>query len=56
MILTVCKCIWQVTTAWKTESNAAKNTDFHLISWYGNIVERHSFFIVSGDNYMNEEK
>ena len=30
--------------------NTAKNTVFHLISSYGNFVEKHSFRIVSGES------
>ena len=31
----------------------AKNTEFHLISWCENFVERHSFRIVSGESPEN---
>ena len=33
----------------KPAMDTAENTVFHLISWFGNFAERHSFRIVLGD-------
>ena len=36
--------------SFKSTSSLCKMPKFHLISWYGNFLERHSFRIVLGES------